>query len=187
MPTPVLKLTPEFPDPLQVLFEPRRYKVLYGGRGAGRSWGVARALLLLGTQRPIRVLCCRELQKSISESVHKVLGDQIIALGLEAFYDVEVAKIKGKNGTTFSFEGIKNNATAIKSYEGIDYCWVERGEQSLQKSSWGILTPTIREGGFRRSWTRFLGSGKAGVRSRDLDDLQSRTGDRLHLRQLGQG
>jgi phage terminase large subunit len=143
-PAPIIKLTPEFPDPLQVLFEPRRYKVLYGGRGAGRSWGVARALLMLGTQRPIRVLCCRELQKSISESVHKVLSDQIVALGLESLYDIEVAKIKGKNGTTFSFEGIKNNATAIKSYEGIDYCWVEEANK-VSKTSWGILTPTIRK------------------------------------------
>lgn len=134
----------EFPDNLQVLFEPRRYKVLYGGRGAGRSWGVARALLMLGTQRAIRVLCCRELQKSISESVHAVLKDQITALGLEHFYEVEVAKIKGKNGTTFSFEGIKNNATAIKSYEGIDYCWVEEANK-VSKQSWGVLIPTVRK------------------------------------------
>ncbi len=103
----------EFPDNLQVLFEPKRYKILYGGRGAGRSWGVARALLMLGTQRAIRVLCCRELQKSISESVHKVLSDQIVALGLESFYEIQVSQILGKNGTSFRFEGIKNNATAI--------------------------------------------------------------------------
>lgn len=118
--------------------------MLYGGRGAGRSWGVARALLMLGTQRAIRVLCCRELQKSISESVHKVLSDQIEALGLSSFYDIEVARIKGKNGTSFNFEGIKNNATAIKSYEGIDYCWVEEGNK-VSKTSWGILIPTIRK------------------------------------------
>lgn len=134
----------EFPDHLQVLFQPKRYKVLWGGRGAGRSWGVARALLMLGTNRAIRVLCCRELQKSISESVHKVLSDQIEALGLENFYEVQVAKIIGKNGTTFSFEGIKNNATAIKSYEGIDYCWVEEANK-VSKKSWGVLTPTIRK------------------------------------------
>lgn len=137
-------IVPEFPDHLQVLFKPKRYKVLWGGRGAGRSWGVARALLLIGSNRCVRVLCCRELQKSISESVHKVLADQIIALGLSEFYDVEVARIKGKNGTTFSFEGIKNNTTAIKSYEGIDYCWVEEANK-VSKKSWGILTPTIRK------------------------------------------
>lgn len=134
----------EFPDHLQVLFRPKRYKVLYGGRGAGRSWGIARALLLLGTKRALRVLCCRELQKSISESVHAVLKDQIIGLGLEAFYRVEVSKIYGANGTVFSFEGIKNNTTSIKSYEGIDYCWVEEANK-VSKTSWGILIPTIRK------------------------------------------
>lgn len=134
----------EFSDNLQLLFQPKRFKVLYGGRGAGRSWGVARALLLLGTQRPIRVLCCRELQKSISESVHAVLKDQITALGLEGFYRVEVSKIYGANGTQFSFEGIKNNTTAIKSYEGIDYCWVEEANK-VSKTSWGVLIPTIRK------------------------------------------
>ncbi len=139
-----MTLAAEFPDNLQILFQPKRYKVLWGGRGAGRSWGVARALLLLGTKRAIRVLCCRELQKSISESVHAVLKDQIEALGLSSFYQVEKNKIYGANGTSFSFEGIKNNTTAIKSYEGIDYCWVEEGNK-VSKASWGVLIPTVRK------------------------------------------
>lgn len=139
-------LDAEFPEPLKCLFEPKRTKVLYGGRGAGRSWGCARALLLIGTGRPIRVMCARELQNSISESVHKLLSDQIVGLGLEKFYEVQVAKIIGKNGTTFSFEGIKNNNTKIKSYEGIDYCWVEEANK-VSKASWGTLIPTIRKPG----------------------------------------
>lgn len=134
----------EFPQKMQCLFEPKRTKVFYGGRGAGRSWGCARALLLIGTGRPIRVLCAREFQNSISESVHKLISDQIVALGLEHFYEVQNAKIIGKNGTTFVFEGIKNNTTKIKSYEGIDYCWVEEAEK-VSKNSWGILIPTIRK------------------------------------------
>lgn len=133
----------EFPPKLQCLFAPKRKKVLYGGRGAGRSWGIARALLILGTMRGIRVLCVRELQNSIAESVHKVLSDQIVNMGLEKFYDVQVGKILGTNGTSFSFEGIKNNTTKIKSYEGIDYCWVEEGNK-VSKTSWEILVPTIR-------------------------------------------
>lgn len=134
----------DFPAPLQCLFQPKRYKVLYGGRGAGRSWGVARALLLLGTKQPIRVLCARELQNSISESVHKVLSDQILALGLDTFYDVQVARILGINGTSFAFEGIKNNVNKVKSYEGIDYCWVEEANK-VSRNSWTILIPTIRK------------------------------------------
>lgn len=118
--------------------------MLEDGTVTHNSWAFARALLLIGLQRPIRVLCCRELQKSISESVHKVLSDQIEALGLSAQYTVEVAKIYGKNGTLFSFEGIKNNTTAVKSYEGIDYCWVEEANK-VSKASWGVLIPTIRK------------------------------------------
>lgn len=133
-----------FPAPLECLFEPKRYKILWGGRGAGRSWGVARALLLLGTKRAIRVLCVRELQNSLDESVHKLLSDQITALGLETFYRVEKAKIYGANGTQFSFEGIKNNTTKIKSYEGIDYCWAEEAIK-ISRQSWQILIPTIRK------------------------------------------
>ncbi|HKU52490.1 MAG TPA: PBSX family phage terminase large subunit, partial [Nitrospira sp.] len=136
----------EFPEALQCLFQPKRFKVLRGGRGAGRSWGVARALLLIGAQRSIRVLCVREFQNSIGESVHKVLSDQIEALGLNSIYRIEKAKIYGTNGTEFSFEGIKNNTTRIKSYEGIDYCWVEEAVK-VSKSSWEILIPTIRREG----------------------------------------
>lgn len=135
-----------FPEALNCLFTPKRYKVLWGGRGAGRSWGVARALLLFGTERPIRVLCARELQKSIDESVHKVLSDQIAKLGLEDFYDIQKAHIMGANGTSFSFEGIKNNVNKIRSYEGIDYCWVEEAIK-VSANSWAVLIPTIRKKG----------------------------------------
>lgn len=135
-----------FPEKLNVLFEPHRYKVLWGGRGAGRSWGVARALLIIGAQRPIRVLCAREFQKSIEDSVHTLLSDQIVDLGLESLYRVEKQGIYGVNGTSFSFEGIKNNPGKIKSYEGVDYCWVEEAVK-VTKDSWKVLIPTIRQPG----------------------------------------
>ncbi len=83
---------------------------------------------------------------SLAESVHKLLSDQIEALGLSEFYDIQVGKILGKNGTSFSFEGIKNNTSKIKSYEAIDYCWLEEADK-VSKSSWGILIPTIRKPG----------------------------------------
>lgn len=136
----------EFPAKLQCLFQPKRTKVLWGGRGAGRSWGIARALLLIGVQRPIRVLCAREFQNSITESVHKLLSDQIDALGLGGKYEVQANRILGSNGTTFSFEGIKNNVSRIKSYEGVDYCWVEEAVK-VSRNSWGVLIPTIRKTG----------------------------------------
>lgn len=92
------------------------------------------------------MLCVRELQNSLGESVHKLLSDQIDLLGLSGFYDIQRDKILGKNGTTFSFEGIKNNTTRIKSYEGIDYCWAEEANK-ISRASWMILIPTIRKEG----------------------------------------
>jgi phage terminase large subunit len=106
----------QFPVKLQGLFRPSRYKVLYGGRGGAKSWGIARALLIKGVKKPIRVLCAREYQTSIKDSVHKLLCDQIEALGLLAFYDITQATIRGANGTEFAFIGLKNNPTNIKAW-----------------------------------------------------------------------
>lgn len=137
----------EFPDKLAFLFEPHRYKVAYGGRGSGKSWSFARALLLLGAQKPMRILCAREIQKSIADSVHKLLADQIASLGLGAFYDVQQAYIKGRNGTEFSFAGIQQHTVdSIKSYEGVDVVWVEEAHVVVKKS-WQVLGPTIRKSG----------------------------------------
>jgi len=133
-----------FPGPLQCLFQKKRFKVLWGGRGAGRSWGCARALLVIGREKATRILCVREYQNSIDDSVYKVLKDQIEALGWGNFYDVQKTKIYGANGTEFNFEGIRNNVNRIKSYEGIDICWVEEAAKA-RKNSWGVLIPTIRK------------------------------------------
>lgn len=136
----------EFPEKLACLFDPphMRFRVLYGGRGGAKSWGVARALLIKGAQTPIRVLCAREFQTSIKDSVHKLLSDQIEALGLSTFYEITQAQIRGKNGTEFNFVGLKNNVANVKSYEGVDICWVEEA-QTVSRHSWNVLIPTIRK------------------------------------------
>jgi phage terminase large subunit len=134
----------EFPEKLSCLFEKSRYKVLYGGRGGAKSWGVARALLILAAKDPLRILCAREFQTSLKDSVHKLLCDQIQALGLETFYDVTQATIRAKNGSEFNFVGLKNNVANVKSYEGVDICWVEEA-QTVSRSSWNVLVPTIRK------------------------------------------
>ena len=134
-----------FPDKLQFLFEPYRYKVSYGGRGSGKSWSYARALLIKAANEPTRVLCAREIQKSIKQSVHTLLNDQIQSLGLGAFYEVLEAEIRGINGSTFSFTGLATNTVeSIKSFEGCDIVWVEEA-QTVSKKSWDILIPTIRK------------------------------------------
>lgn len=137
----------KFPKKLKFLFQPARYKVARGGRGSGKSWGFARALLIRGLQRQERVLCAREVQKSIQQSVHQLLKDQIAALGLGAFYDVLATEIRGKNGTQFFFSGLSDQtAESLKSFEGCTICWVEEA-QAVSKSSWNILIPTIRADG----------------------------------------
>ncbi len=136
----------DFPDKLECLFNPgkMRYRVLYGGRGGAKSWGIARALLIKGASNPLRVLCAREYMASMKDSVHKLLCDQILALKLLEFYEITQASIKGKNGTEFFFAGLKNNISNIKSIEGIDICWVEEA-QTVSRLSWNVLIPTIRK------------------------------------------
>jgi phage terminase large subunit len=138
------ELSAEFPEKLEFLFHPARYKVAYGGRGSGKSWGVARALLLQGFEKPLRILCARELQNSITDSVHKLLADQISELGLSDFYEIQNTSIRGLNGTEFAFRGLRHNVTAIKSFESVDIVWVEEA-QTVSKASWETLIPTIRK------------------------------------------
>ena len=137
---------PQFPSKLKCLFEPThsRYRVLYGGRGAGKSHSVARALLCKGVLDTIRVRCAREFHTSIQDSVHKLLVDQIYEMKIEAHYDITQTSIRGKNGTEFIFAGIKNNINGLKSIEGIDYCWVEEANNVTQ-TSFDVLIPTIRK------------------------------------------
>ena len=86
----------QFPDKLDYLFEPHRYKVAYGGRGSGKSWGFARALLIQASKKnnPLRILCAREIQRSIKQSVHQLLSDQIQVLGIGHLYEVLETEIR---------------------------------------------------------------------------------------------
>lgn len=129
------------------LFEPHRYSVIYGGRGGARSWSVARFLLLSAASRPLRILCTRELQTSIRDSVHQLLRDQISLLGIPGFSATE-REVRHVNGSLFIFEGLRHNVTKIKSLEGVDIAWVEEAER-ISAASWEVLIPTIRKKGSR--------------------------------------
>jgi phage terminase large subunit len=127
-----------------LLQEKIRYKGAYGGRGSAKSWSIAKALLVKGVSASTRILCGRELQKSIKDSVHQLLCDQISELNLGYYYTVTEKSIKSKNGTSFGFIGLKHNALEIKSHEGADIAWIEEA-QAVSKKSWDILIPTIRK------------------------------------------
>lgn len=143
----------KFPSVFRPLFEPHRYKIMYGGRGSAKSWSIAQALIILGARQPMRILCARELQKSIRDSVHQLLGDTIARLGLGGFYRIQQADIYGANGTRIGFAGLHRNPTEIKSWEGADIVWVEEG-QAVTEESWDILIPTIRKPG-SEIWVSF--------------------------------
>jgi len=135
------------PEALQPLFEAHRYKFVRGGRGSGKSWGVARALIVQAAAEPHRVMCAREVQLSIKQSVHQLLRDQIEELGLSSFYDVLETEIRGRNGSRFFFRGLSDiTAEGIKSFEGCTRVWLEEA-QTISARSWRILTPTIRAPG----------------------------------------
>lgn len=134
----------EIPEKLGFLYDPSRYKVAYGGRGSGKSWGFADALLIRGYQEPLHILCAREFQNSITDSVHALLSQQIELLGLSGFYEIQKTTILGKNGSAIIFAGLRHNINKIKSTEGIDICWVEEA-QTVSKASWDVLIPTIRK------------------------------------------
>ena len=141
------------PTAFKELFEQHRYKVYWGGRGAGKSVQMASALLLKGTESPKRILCAREIQRSIKDSVHSLLESRIKALGLHNFYEVTQNEIRGINGTSFIFSGLWQNIESIKSIEGIDYCWVEEGNK-VSENSWRTLIPSIRKPG-SEIWVSF--------------------------------
>lgn len=138
--------TARFPAALEPLFTNSRYKICYGGRGGGKSWGIATYLLIEAARQPLRVLCCREVQTSIRESVHKLLGEMIQAMGLGDRYRVLEREIRGANGSEFLFEGLKHNIGSIRSIEGIDKVWVEEAA-NVSRGSWDVLIPTIRKDG----------------------------------------
>lgn len=146
----MLEADVEIPETFGFLFYPPlgtlRYRGAYGGRGSAKSWQFARALLLHGAHRTLRILCAREFQSSIRDSVHKLLSDQIGLMGLDGFYHVQQTSIVGSNGTEFLFKGLRRDVKEIKSTEGIDLCWVEEAE-AVSDENWEVLIPTVRKPG----------------------------------------
>lgn len=125
----------------------KRHRLIVGGRGKGASWSIARVLLLECMLDPIFVVCLREVQKTITHSVKKLLEDQIKLFQWEWFYKIMDTKIVGINGSVFVFNGIRDfNADNIKSLEGADRCWVAEA-QTISRRSINILRPTIRKKG----------------------------------------
>ena len=121
----------------------KRYRVLYGGRGSGKSTAFATAVILKALSDK-RILCGREIQNSIRDSVHRLLCDRIIEMGLTEYFIITQDSIKSVYGAEIIFRGLKNNVSEIKSLQGISIVWVEEAEK-VSENSWQTLIPTIRE------------------------------------------
>jgi len=137
----------KIPDVFMDLLEPYRYKAFEGGRGSAKSMSFAKVLLATGTWKPLRILCAREIQKSITESVKQLLDDEITAMGFTDYYTSTKNEIRGINGTKFLFHGLGTlTVDQIKSFQGLDRVWIEEA-QTVSAHSLEILIPTIREEG----------------------------------------
>lgn len=138
----------KFGTPYKFLFQPKRYKIVYGGRYSGKSQHIALALLTRASGLPTRILCAREYQTSIRTSVHQLLSDLIIAHGLledkkKPGFIITDKEIRHTNGSQFTFGGLKTNISNIKSMANVDIVWCEEAE-NISDNSWAILIPTIR-------------------------------------------
>jgi len=141
-----VQIRASFPRKFRPLLEEKaRYKVFHSGRGAGKSWQFARALLIKGLSGGLRVLCTREVQSSLKESVMQLLADQIKLLGLSDYYVVLKNEIRGPADTLFIFKGL-SDPEALKSAEGIDVVWIEEA-RTVSKASWAKLDFTVRKPG----------------------------------------
>lgn len=103
-------------------------------------------LVLRAYAEPVRILCAREYQTSIADSVHRLLADTIERMGLSKFFTITQNSIKSSVGGEFIFKGLRLNPMEVKSLEGVDICWVEEA-QRMSRESWDILIPTIRRTG----------------------------------------
>lgn len=134
----------DLPERLSFLWEPKRFKVAYGGRGSAKSWSAAQYCILRAMMKRERILCVREFQSSIRDSVHKLISDIIEAYRLERWFSITQYSIRCINGSEFLFAGLANNSVeSIKSYEGMTLVWIEEA-QRLSQRSLDILIPTIR-------------------------------------------
>ena len=142
-----MKLSLKCPRVFVPLLKPARYKGAHGGRGSGKSHFFAELLIARCASQKIDAVCIREVQKTLNQSVKKLLEMKIEQMGLGSLFTVQEAQILGPDGGRIIFTGMQNHtADSIKSLEGYDIAWVEEA-QSLSQKSLDLLRPTIRKPG----------------------------------------
>ncbi len=124
----------------------KRYRVLYGGRGSGKSFAAADIMLIDALENGGMTLCARQFQASMRDSVHRLLIERAESIGVHRFFEWGKDYFRTKSGDDFVFVGLHNNIQSIKSLQGAKRCWVEEAE-TITENSWKVLTPTLREAG----------------------------------------
>ena len=133
----------EIPEAFRELFQPAPFKAFYSGRGCAKTESFAAALIIEASRQPLSVLCCREIQRSIKDSVKLTLDNKIRALKLHDRYESKATEITNDIGSRFIFAGLRDNAASIRSMAGVQVAWVEEAS-TVSQSSLDILLPTIR-------------------------------------------
>lgn len=134
----------EFNEKLSFLFEPARLKIAYGGRGAGKSDGFAIALIIFAMKMKLRILCLREIQNSLEESVKSTIENYIDHYDLGWAFDIKDKSITCTlTGSRFIFSGLRHKINSIKSLSKIDIAWIDEANNT-SKNSLDKLMPTIR-------------------------------------------
>jgi phage terminase large subunit len=136
----------QMPEWAEFLFQPMRYKVAYGGRGGAKTWSFSDTLIILAAQKSINIVCAREFQNTIEDSVKTSLEQSIKRLNLNDKFIIQDTKIFGLNGSKFRFKGLARNIMSIKGWEDVDICWIEEAN-TLSQESLELLLPTIRKAG----------------------------------------
>lgn len=132
----------EIPSKLVRLIAPKRFKVVIGGRGGGKSESIAAIIGGMVNQAGCRAVCCREFQTSIKQSVHSLMTRKIKDLDLDGF-TILATEIQHSNGGIITYQGLARDPEAIKSIDNAEICWVEEA-QTLSEDSLEQLTPSIR-------------------------------------------
>jgi phage terminase large subunit len=139
-----MNLNIEVPEKLLYIWQPYRYKILYGGRSSGKTATAIRYLITRAMQGKCKILCTREFQSSIATSTYAELKDFIYTYNLSPkFFDVKHDRILSSNGSEFIFKGLARDIMQIKSIPNIDICFVEEAE-TIDEHLWDILIPSIR-------------------------------------------
>lgn len=139
---------PEIPEAFSDIWLPAPFKAYYGGRGKGASWSMVRALVHKAHTQKLFIVCGREVQKTIQESVHRLFANQIKLLGLSEYFVVGKTFIRGiASGSEIAFVGLSTlSIDGLRSLEGCDILYISEAA-NISKYSWETIVPTIRKDG----------------------------------------